>query len=109
MSGTFSDDESMSADQLTVAIGKIREQQNLRFPRSSYWQALGLFADPVDVSTDEDPSGLEGFITTPALFVDSPPAGNLAETDMQALRKDWVAVGNDLRIAILRHRLENAL
>ncbi len=52
---------------------------------------------------EEDPTGLGGFIVLPALSVDSSPDGNLAETDVQALRKDWVVVGNDFRRAMRHH------
>ena len=107
MSSTFSDHESVSADQLEVAINELREQQNLRFPRSSYWREFCLFTDAIDSLSEEDPSGLGGFILAPASLVDSLPSVTLPETDVQALRKDWVAIGNDLRIAMLQHRLKN--
>jgi len=107
MGTEFAGDESVSADELRAAIEDIQDQQNQRFKRRSPWRAMGLFAVPVDLSSEEDPSGLGGAITAPASFVGPLPEVNGLETDVQALRKDWTAVGNDLRIAMLRHRLAN--
>lgn len=102
-----SDDESVSADELRAAIEDIQAQQNQRFKRRSPWRAMGLFAVPVDLSSEEGLSGLGGAIIAPAASVGPLLDVNGLETDVQALRKDWTAVGNDLRIAMLRHRLAN--
>ncbi len=107
MSTTFSSNESVSADELAAVIEDARDQQTRQFNQCSPWLLIGLFATPIDLSSEDDPSGLGGFITAPASFVDSSLDSHSMETDMQALRKDWVAIGNDLRIAILRHRLEH--
>jgi len=107
MDTKFSGNESVSADELRSAIEDIRDQQNQRFKRRSPWRAMGLFAVPVALSSEEDPSGLGGSIIAPASSVDPLLDVNGLETDVQALRKDWTAVGNDLRIAMLRHRLAN--
>jgi len=105
MDTTFSDDESVSADELRAAIEDIQNQQNQRFKRRSPWRAMGLFAAPVALSSEEDPSGLGGAIIAPASSVGALLDVNGLETDAQALRNDWTAVGNDFRIALLRHRL----
>ena len=107
MSDAFSDDESVSADMLQAAIEDIQDRQNQRFSRNSFFRVIGLCSAPIELSPEEDASGLGGFITAPALFGDSLVDRNLSETDVQALRKDWIAVGNDLRIAILSYRLES--
>ncbi len=106
MGTEFAGDESVSADELRAAIEDIQDQQNQRFKRRSPWRAMGLFAVPVDLSSEEDPSGLGGIIA-PAASVGPLLDVNGLETDVQELRKDWTAVGNDLRIAMLRHRLAN--
>ncbi|MDD9819842.1 MAG: hypothetical protein OXR07_03070 [Nitrospira sp.] len=108
MDTKFSGDESVSADELRAAIEDIQDQQNQRFKQRSPWRAMGLFAVPVDLSSEEDPSGLGGAITAPASFVGPLPDVNGLETDVQELRKDWTAVGNDFRIAILRHSLQTS-
>lgn len=106
MDTEFSGDESVSADELRAAIEDIQDQQSQRFKQPSPWRAMGLFAVPVALSPEEDPSGLGGSIIAPASFVGPLPDDvNGLETDGQELRKDWTAVGNDLRIALLRHRL----
>ncbi len=106
MSDELLDDDVASEDELKAAIRKLRDQQDKPFRRGTFWQSFLLFGAPADELQEEDLSGTGGFITTPALLTDSSLDGGLQETAVEAMRKDWIAVGNDLRIAMLQHRLE---
>ena len=87
MSTTSPEGEYFSADEANAIIKRIKDQQNQRYRSSTNLLGLGLFVSPVETVPEEDSF----------------------ESDVQEMRKDWMAIGNDLRIAILRHRLKSAL
>ncbi len=106
MSDELLDDEVASEDELKAAIKKLRDQQDKPLLHDPFWRSCFLFGVPANELLEDDVSGPGGFITAPALLTDSSPDSGLRETAVEAMRKDWITVGNDLRIAMLRHRLE---
>lgn len=79
MDGGFSNEgrvgEMAEAEEIIRAI---KDRQSRRFRQRSPWQAFFLAPGSPDLSFEEDSSGVE-------------------------LQRDWAAVGDDLRIAMLRH------